>query len=295
MEEELDTARFSAIDTINGLQVARKNPEVQSIAVAVDSSLPSIEKAAELGVDVLLVHHGLLWGQLNPIVESLHAKISTLLHHDIALCAFHLPLDAHMEYGNNAQLAKVLGLQDIKPYGMYKGQYIGVCGNYPSAVPRDQIVEKLFPKLFPRQVLQQDLEQGKVTEIPYLNRYKLENAELDIAQKQHKLENMDVDKVQRQPCPLGTAFHGSELVQKVAIVSGGITRDLVPEAQTQGVDLHISGDASHLTWLEAQEAKINVLFAGHYFTEVWGVLSLGEQLMNQFSLKGVFIHATTQH
>ncbi len=284
MEEELDTARFKAIDTINGLQVARKNSEVQRIAVAVDSSLSSIEKAAELGADVLLVHHGLLWGQLNPIVESLHAKISTLLHHDIALCAFHLPLDAHMDYGNNAQLAKVLGLQDVKPYGMYKGQYIGVCGTYPSAVPRDQVVAKLFPpqawgQATPQGAKSETKEQARA--MPYLNRY--------------KLENVDVGTAQEQARPLGTAFHGSELIQKVAIVSGGITRDLVPEAQTQGVDLHISGDASHLTWLEAQEAKINVLFAGHYFTEVWGVLSLGEQLMNQFSLKGVFIHATTQH
>lgn len=94
----------------NGLQV-EGSPHVSHIIAGVTASQALIETAIARGADTLLVHHGWFWKGEDPCVLGTRRKrLAQLLAHDINLLAYHLPLDAHPTLGNNAQLARVLGL-----------------------------------------------------------------------------------------------------------------------------------------------------------------------------------------
>lgn len=94
----------------NGLQVEGKGT-VSKIVSGVTASQALIDAAVESGADLLLVHHGYFWkGEAEPLVGIKGNRIRTLMKHDISLLAYHLPLDAHPEVGNNAQLAKIIGI-----------------------------------------------------------------------------------------------------------------------------------------------------------------------------------------
>jgi dinuclear metal center YbgI/SA1388 family protein len=105
----------------NGLQVSNSG-QVNKVCTAVTASLETIEKAAAAGADLLLVHHGYFWkGEPAPITEMKYQRIAALLKHDMALVAYHLPLDIHPELGNNAQIAQRFGLK-IRDYGYPEGR-----------------------------------------------------------------------------------------------------------------------------------------------------------------------------
>lgn len=94
----------------NGLQVEGRQ-EVRSIVTGVTASMALLESAREAGADMVLVHHGYFWRNEDPRVVGIkHKRLRFLLTHEINLAAYHLPLDAHPELGNNAQLARLLGL-----------------------------------------------------------------------------------------------------------------------------------------------------------------------------------------
>ncbi|MBK9446046.1 MAG: Nif3-like dinuclear metal center hexameric protein [Betaproteobacteria bacterium] len=108
LDETLETARFRDYCP-NGLQVEGV-AEVQRIVTGVTASQALIDAAIARGADTLLVHHGWFWkGEDGRITGLRKARIARLLAHDINLFAYHLPLDAHPELGNNAQLAAQLG------------------------------------------------------------------------------------------------------------------------------------------------------------------------------------------
>jgi dinuclear metal center YbgI/SA1388 family protein len=95
----------------NGLQVEGK-PEVRKIVSGVTASLALIEAAVASKADAIFVHHGLFWrGQDGRVTGWMKQRLALLLAHDINLLAYHLPLDAHPELGNNAQLGLLLGLR----------------------------------------------------------------------------------------------------------------------------------------------------------------------------------------
>jgi dinuclear metal center YbgI/SA1388 family protein len=95
----------------NGLQVAGR-PDVGSIVSGVSASMALLEAAAENGADMVLVHHGYFWKNEQPCVTGIkRARLKYLLERDINLVAYHLPLDAHPQLGNNAQLARMLGIE----------------------------------------------------------------------------------------------------------------------------------------------------------------------------------------
>jgi len=95
----------------NGLQVQGKS-SIQNLVSGVTASQALIEAAIDAKADAIFVHHGLFWrGQDGRVVGWMKERLQRLLAHDINLYAYHLPLDAHPELGNNAQLGKVLGLQ----------------------------------------------------------------------------------------------------------------------------------------------------------------------------------------
>ena len=95
----------------NGLQVEGKR-QIQKIVSGVTASRELIDAAIAAKADAVFVHHGLFWrGQDGRVVGWMKERLQRLLAHDINLYAYHLPLDAHPELGNNAQLGKVLGLK----------------------------------------------------------------------------------------------------------------------------------------------------------------------------------------
>jgi dinuclear metal center YbgI/SA1388 family protein len=110
----------------NGLQV-EGGAQVRKIVSGVTASLALIEAAIAAEADTLLVHHGLFWrGQDGRVVGWMRQRLALLLTHDINLFAYHLPLDAHPEFGNNAQLGQRLGLQPTQTFG---DQELGWIGN----------------------------------------------------------------------------------------------------------------------------------------------------------------------
>ncbi|MBW3163443.1 Nif3-like dinuclear metal center hexameric protein [Ferrimonas balearica] len=100
----------------NGLQVEGK-PEIRKVVTAVTADQFAVDAAVAAGADALLVHHGYFWkNEAAPIVGMKKRRIEQLIKHDINLIAYHLPLDVHPELGNNAQLAKALGIVNVRPF-----------------------------------------------------------------------------------------------------------------------------------------------------------------------------------
>lgn len=95
----------------NGLQVEGR-AEVRRIATAVTASQQALDEAIAWGADAILVHHGYFWRNEDAAITGIKKRrIAQLLRNDVSLLAYHLPLDAHPELGNNAQLGKLLGLE----------------------------------------------------------------------------------------------------------------------------------------------------------------------------------------
>lgn len=144
LRERLELDKFVALDSsLNGLQVGRPGKEVKKLGVAVDASLETFKRGAELKCDALFVHHGLFWGKPIAITELHYERIATLLNNDIALLAAHLPLDVHPELGNNATMARLLGLAEVEPFGYYHGIPIGYRGRFAKATTPFEIAKKL--------------------------------------------------------------------------------------------------------------------------------------------------------
>ena len=109
----------------NGLQV-EGDRDVRLLVSGVTASRALIEAAIGLKADAILVHHGLFWrGQDGRVTGWMRERLRLLLTHGIHLFAYHLPLDAHPELGNNAQLARVLGLQADGRFGEQDLGFVG--------------------------------------------------------------------------------------------------------------------------------------------------------------------------
>jgi len=115
----------------NGLQVPG-GTDVETIATGVSAHAELFELAAGERAELLVVHHGLFWGAgLGPIDNVLKRRLQILFDADIALAAYHLPLDAHPEVGNNALLARSLGSERSEPFARHRGEPIGVLARLP--------------------------------------------------------------------------------------------------------------------------------------------------------------------
>jgi dinuclear metal center YbgI/SA1388 family protein len=112
----------------NGLQVEHQGP-VRGIAAAVDASLRSIRATHAAGANLLLVHHGLFWGERRPLTGPTYARIRELLLHDVAVYSAHLPLDAHVTFGNSRLLANALGLAPKVGFARHESLWCGVAGD----------------------------------------------------------------------------------------------------------------------------------------------------------------------
>jgi dinuclear metal center YbgI/SA1388 family protein len=235
----LDTAA-PGDDSLNGLQVSNQRGEAGRIAFAVDACLEAIRRAVEWKADVLFAHHGLFWGTPLALTGGLFRRVRELLAGDCALYAVHLPLDLHPELGNNAALARRLGLREVEPFGEHRGAMIGCKGKF--AEPKS------------------------------------------LGEVQAMLSGA-------RPA-LGALPFGPETIRTVGIVSGGAAKDAV-QAIEQGLDLFITGEPSHMVYHPCLEGRLNVIFGGHYLTEVGGVSSLAERLAAEHGLATVFLDIPT--
>jgi dinuclear metal center YbgI/SA1388 family protein len=114
-------------NAVNGVQFTHRGP-VRAVATAVDVSARSIRAAADAGANLLVVHHGLFWGGLQPLTGFRHDRIRLLMDNDIAVYSAHLPLDTHETFGNSRLLASRLGLSVSGGFAHFQGIACGVSG-----------------------------------------------------------------------------------------------------------------------------------------------------------------------
>jgi dinuclear metal center YbgI/SA1388 family protein len=218
----------------NGLQVEGPTT-VGKLAVAVDASMATIRGAAEVGADLMLVHHGLFWDPDPRLVGPRRARLAALLAKGIGVYAVHLPLDAHPEVGNASVLAREVGIRVEGPFGAAKGVEIGCWGRADGS--REAFRERVA-----------QVVEGPVRLVP----------------------------------------GGPEAVRRVAVVTGA-GGGFIREAASGGFDTLLTGEGPHHTFVEAMEYGVNVLYAGHYATETWGVRAVAERIEAEFGLPWAFV------
>lgn len=234
LDKELRTAEVKDYPGAhNGLQLENAG-EVTRVACAVDACEAVISAAAEAGADLLIVHHGLLWGGAQRIEGGFYRKLERAIRAGLAIYSSHLPLDLHPRLGNNVLLAKALGIRKTAPF-LEVGVRAAV--NLPLATLIDRV------------------EAATQT-------------------------------------PVHLAPGGPAQVRKLGIVSGGAGGEIA-KAAAEGVDTFLTGEGSHWTFTAAEEFGVNLLYAGHYATETFGVKALGAELEKKFGLPWAFIDHPT--
>jgi dinuclear metal center YbgI/SA1388 family protein len=242
-ERLLEPGRFEDF-CVNGLQVPGGEPsgeerQVETIASGVSANAELFQLAAAEQADLLIVHHGMFWGPgFRAIDPPLKRRLEILFGAGIALAAYHLPLDAHPELGNNALLARALGAVRLEPFALHRGQPIGFLATFAARGP-------------------------------------------SCAELCTSLEDLTGRE------PLGFTF-GPERIERLAVVSGA-GADYIAEANAAGADALLTGEVPERAMAEASEAGINLIAAGHYATETFGIRALGEHLAERFGLRHAFI------
>jgi dinuclear metal center YbgI/SA1388 family protein len=225
----------------NGLQVDGAE-EISRVAFAVDACQASFAAAAAKGAQLLMVHHGLFWGKPLILTGAHYRRIKTLLNANIALYAAHLPLDCHPQVGNNAELARVLGLKKRRPFGCYHKRLLGFSGELSQPAHLRRLAARL----------------AQASGVPVVR----------------VLDN------------------GPKLVRQVGCVSGGAA-DMMGQAAEAGLDVYVTGEATHRAFHEAAELRLNVIFGGHYATETFGLKAVARALEKKFGLETVFLDLPT--
>ncbi|MDP3132330.1 MAG: Nif3-like dinuclear metal center hexameric protein [Burkholderiaceae bacterium] len=241
----------------NGLQVQGAEA-VAHIVSGVTASLALIEAAIAAGADTLLVHHGLFWrGQDGRVTGWMRQRLKALLAHDINLLAYHLPLDAHPELGNNAQLARVLGLRPLA--GPENGQVGGGDSGGPGARTSGH-----FGRFGEQQ-------------LGFLGRSPCTTLG-ELAQLAEQRLGRRITCVGESAQPLRT----------VAWCTGGAQSYFEP-AMAEGASAFITGEISEPQAHLAREMGVGYLACGHHATERYGVQAVGEHLAATLGVRHTFI------
>ena len=255
---------FSADISLNGIQIENTAPDskqIKKIAFAVDACEKTAKIAAENGADVLFVHHGLFWGHCQTITGNFYKRIAAFIKNDLALCAYHIPLDANNPYGNNYGLASRLGLINCEPFGTWRGMVLGVKGELSNPLTIEEIAKKI----------------GRSNCNENCPTASEKNAEPNAAAKPN--------------CPTILPL-GKDKIKTVGIISGGASED-VADAAELGLDCYITGEFMHEDYHVAEEAGINVIAGGHYETETVGVSLVMQKVQKELGIECVFIDEPT--
>ncbi|MGE9267462.1 MAG: Nif3-like dinuclear metal center hexameric protein [Verrucomicrobiales bacterium] len=235
MDEELEIARIPDYGpAMNGLQL-ENGGAVTRVAAAVDASLPVFEKAVAAGADLLIVHHGMFWQGARAVTGAQYRKLKLAMEAGMAVYSAHIPLDVHPLLGNNAILARELGLEVTGGFFDYKGIELGLLAEDERSLGE----------------LAEDLE--RVVEGPVLRR--------------------------------GEAAAPAGLV---GVITGGAGSE-VEKVAAAGVRTFITGEGPHWSFPLAEELDLQLLYAGHYATETFGVRALAAQLAGKFGLDETFV------
>ena len=143
LDATLESDRFKDYAP-NGLQV-EGGPDIETIVTGVSASAELISRAIEQHADLIVVHHGLVWGSgLTRIAGPMRQRLKLLLGNDCSLAAYHLPLDKHARLGNNAGLADALGLGPAREaFGDVRGVALGLAGAWPTPLTRDEAIGRI--------------------------------------------------------------------------------------------------------------------------------------------------------
>lgn len=126
----------------NGLQVEGVL-EVKKIVTSVSACRELFERAAQVGADTVLVHHGIFWKGTSQVLTGMqYRRVKALFDHDINLIAYHLPLDRHGEVGNNVLAAQAFGLVDLASFAPYEGENIGFRGRFPEPIAAAELARR---------------------------------------------------------------------------------------------------------------------------------------------------------
>lgn len=213
LDSELETGKFDDVSN-NGLQIATAERDISKVGFAVDASLESIKAAAAYGAQLLVVHHGISWGGgIRRITGGMYEVVRAAIGSGVALAAYHLPLDANRKHGNNYELARFLGLKNLKPAFSYHGNVIGVTGFNPQGV-------------------------------------------------------------------------------KIGVCSGG-AGEFAEEAKNLGCGLYITGEASWGEVIAAENRGMEMICAGHYATETFGVKALARAMAAKLGVETKFLPRAT--
>lgn len=223
----------------NGLQLAN-NGDVTKVVAAVDASLSVIRKAINEGADLLVVHHGLFWQGVQRMVGAQYEKFAEAIHANLAIYSAHIPLDVHPSYGNNALLAKFIGMDNAVYYHDWKGIKLGL------------------------------------------------KQQLDV-----KFEDM-IKRVERA---VGDEVHFCRgrvepTVGTVGVITGGAGSEIAVMAE-QGIDTFITGEGPHWSYSLAEELGVNLVYAGHYATETFGVKCLADVIADKWQIPSGFVDHPT--
>jgi dinuclear metal center YbgI/SA1388 family protein len=117
----------------NGLQVPGAE-QVSTVVTGVSAHMELFERAREENAELILAHHGIFWGAgpPAPIDRAQKRRLKVLFDANMSLAAYHLPLDAHPEMGNNALLARALGAEELQPFALHRGRPIGFIAHFPN-------------------------------------------------------------------------------------------------------------------------------------------------------------------
>lgn len=222
----------------NGLQLANSGT-VGKIGAAVDAVEATLAAAAARGIDLLVVHHGLFWGGGEPITGPQYRRLRSAFAGDLALYSAHLPLDVHPRVGNNALLARVVGLAKPQPFYEEMGCPIGLRGQV--SLSRAALVARV-----------ENAVGGPV-----------------------------------RVCPAGPGK-----VRRLGIVTGAAGSG-IKRAAAAGIDTLVTGEGPHWSFLLAEELGVNLILAGHYATETFGVKAVAALLARRFKLGYEFIDHPT--
>jgi dinuclear metal center YbgI/SA1388 family protein len=223
----------------NGLQVDGRQP-IERVCVATDACQATIDATIESGAQLLVVHHGLFWGEPLPLTGPAYRRIKALVEHDVAVYSAHLPLDMHPEIGNNALLAQALGLIPEGTFGEHgDSAHVGVW------------------------------------------------AAADLS-----LDALAVLLEQVCGAPPHVIGGGPDHVRRLGIVTGAGS-SMLEAAHSEGLDTLVTGEGPHHTYHQTLELGMNLVYAGHYATETWGVRALGERLAERFGVEWSFLDVPT--
>ncbi|MBA2652749.1 MAG: Nif3-like dinuclear metal center hexameric protein [Tatlockia sp.] len=131
----------------NGIQI-EGGPQVRRICTAVTASMEAVDQAVAFKADALLVHHGYFWRGEDPVLTGMkRQRIAKLIEHNITLLAYHLPLDCHAEFGNNACLARLFDLRSIKTHKVGKTRDLLWSGSLSKSISAKNFALELEEKL----------------------------------------------------------------------------------------------------------------------------------------------------